>query len=140
MSIEGIISISGKPGLYRVVTQGRKNLIIEELSTGLKKSAFATDKVSSLNDISIYGYADNMGLPEVFELIYKKEDGKKSIHHKEDEQKIRDYFEEIWPDYDDEQVKTHEIRKIFQWYNLLQEKGLLDPKEETKEVEEVEAE
>lgn len=125
MNIDGIISISGKPGLFNVVAQGKARIIIEHIETKKKRPAFATDKIIALSDITVFGYAEDLTLLEVFEKIYDKEAGKKSISHKEDASKLRTHFESIWEDYNDEEVKDHDLKKIFQWYNLLVENKIL---------------
>lgn len=125
MNIDGIISISGKPGLYKVISQAVNRIIIEDIESGRRKPAFGTSKIISLADITIFGYAEDLNLSEVFQKIYDKEGGKESKPHKTDPQELRDYFETIWEDYNDEEVKDHDIKKIFQWYNLLSKHNLL---------------
>lgn len=138
MKLEGIIAISGKPGLYKIVSQGNKSLIVEHLDTGRKGPAFATDKVSSLDDISIFGHVEDLPLGDVFQKIFDFEKGKATVSHKSSGEELRDHFEKVWPDYNDEEVRDHDIRKVFQWYNLLLEKDLLKPEEEEakEEIEE----
>lgn len=136
MNLETIISISGKPGLFKVAGQGAKNLIIEDVETGKKRSAFSTEKVSALSDITIFGYVDDLPLGEVFQKIYDKEGGKNAISHKSTEQELREYFEEAWPEYHDEDVKLHDIKKILKWYNILLTHKLLEPTKEEDKTEE----
>lgn len=119
MNIDGIISISGKPGLFKVVSQGANRIIIEDVETGRRKPAFASSKVISLADITIFGHVDDLSLGEVFGKIYDKEGGKVSKSHKTDPAELRAYFESVWEEYNDQDVKDHDIRKVFQWYNLL---------------------
>ncbi len=134
MNIDGIISISGKPGLFQIVAQGKARIIIEHIETKKRRPAFSTDKVIALGDITVFGYAEDLTLIEVFEKIYDKEGGKTSINHKEDSQKLRDYFESIWEDYNDEEVKDHDIKKIFQWYNALVKADILKKEPKTKKA------
>lgn len=130
MNIDGIISISGKPGLFKVVSQATNRIIIEDIETGKRKPAFASSKVISLADITIFGHIDDLSLGEVFQKIYEKEGGKESKPHKTDPTELRDYFESIWEEYNDEEVKDYDIKKIFQWYNLLAKYDLLSSDEE----------
>lgn len=130
MNIDGIISISGKPGLFKVVSQATNRIIIEDIETGKRKPAFASSKVISLADITIFGHIDDLSLGEVFQKIYDKEGGKESKPHKTDPTELRDYFESIWEEYNDEEVKDYDIKKIFQWYNLLAKYDLLSSDEE----------
>lgn len=130
MNIDGIISISGKPGLFKVVSQGANRIIIEDIETGRRKPAFASSKVISLADITIFGHVDDLSLGEVFEKIYDKEGGKESKSHKTDPAELREYFESIWEEYNDQEVKDHDIKKIFQWYNLLAANNILSKEEE----------
>lgn len=126
MNIDGIISISGKPGLFKVVSQGANRIIIEDVESGKRKPAFATSKIISLADITIFGHVEDLSLGEVFQKIYDKEGGKESKPHKTDPSELRDYFETVWEEYNDQEVKDHDIKKIFQWYNLLAKNGVLE--------------
>ncbi|MEZ7900743.1 MAG: hypothetical protein ACI8RY_000400 [Urechidicola sp.] len=130
MNIDGIISISGKPGLFKVVSQATNRIIIEDIETNKRRPAFGTSKVISLADITIFGHAEDLNLGEVFQKIYDKEEGKASKPHNTESQELRDYFETVWEDYNDEEVKDHDIKKIFQWYNLLIKHNLLVVKSE----------
>lgn len=134
MDLTGIISISGKPGLYKVVARGKNNIIVESLIDGKKIPAYSTDRISALEDISIYTYEEDLPLVDVFEKIYDKEGGKATISHKESANKLLAYMEEVLPDYDKERVYPSDIKKLFQWYNLTQKAGLL--KKEAPEEEE----
>ena len=125
MNIEGIISISGKPGLFKVIAQTTARIIIEDIETKKRRPAFASDKVISLQDITVFGHAEDLTLGEVFEKIFDKEKGKTSISHKSEAEDLRNHFESIWEDYNDEEVKDHDIKKIFQWYNGLVNNNLL---------------
>lgn len=133
MNLSGIISISGKPGLFKVVAQGKNNIIVESLTDGKKSPAYSTDRISALEDISIYTYEEDIPLKDVYTAIYKKEGGKKTISHKESLNKLTTYLLEVLPNYDEDRVYPSDIKKLFQWYNLLHEKGALEPEEEEKE-------
>lgn len=136
MSLEKILSISGKPGLYELKTQTRGGFIAESLKDGKKMSVSMRNNVSMLSEIAIYTYSKEIPLPEVFEKIYEKEDGKKSIDHKKSKNELSAHFDEILPEYDEDRVYTSDIKKIFQWYNLLIDKGFtsfVDEKEDKAE-------
>jgi hypothetical protein len=135
--LKGILAISGQPGLFKVVSEGKNNIIVESLLNGKKMPAFASSKISSLEDIAIYTLQEDVPLKEVFKNIMKKEDGGKAISHKASTQELTNYFAEILPEYDRDQVYISDIRKVIQWYNLLQEKEMLnEEEEETPEEEE----
>lgn len=142
MNLTGIISISGKPGLYKVIAQSKNSIIVESIDTGKRLPAYATDRISAIEDISIYTYEADFPLKEVFAAIYTKENGGNALSHKESLSKLEDYLGEILPSYDRERVYPSDIKKIFQWYNKLNEKGFITKEEEAKEeaVEEVKEE
>lgn len=138
MNLEGIISISGKPGLFKVAAQGKARIIIEHLESGKRRPAFASDKVIALNDITVFGHVEDLTLGEVFGKIYDLEKGKPSLSHKEDINKLRDHFETAWEDYNDQEVKDHDLRKIYQWYNILIDAKVLKSEEKKELVTEEE--
>lgn len=119
MNLTGIISISGKPGLYKVVAQGKNNIIVESLEDKKRMPAYSSDRISALDDISIYTYDEDVSLKSILRSIYEKENGKPCISHKEDKKKLEKYLLEILPNYDQERVYPSDVKKIFQWYNLL---------------------
>ena len=140
MNLTGIIAISGKPGLFKVVAQGKSNLIVESLEDGKKIPAYSTDRISALEDISVYTYEEDESLSNVFETIYKKENGGVAPSHKEDKTTLENYLLEVLPNYDQERVYFSDVKKIFQWYNLLHKSGNLvieAPVAEEVTVEEV---
>ncbi|MBK9592597.1 MAG: DUF5606 domain-containing protein [Crocinitomicaceae bacterium] len=133
MDLKGIIAIAGKPGLYKVAAQGRNNIIVQSLENDKKFPAFASDKISALDDISIYTYQKDVPLTEVYLLLCEKENFKPSISHKEEPKKLREYLVTFLPDYDAERVYDTDVKKLFQWYNLLVEKGIIT-KEKVEEA------
>jgi len=133
MNLTGIIAISGKPGLYKVLAQGKNNIIVESLEDKKRVPAYASDRISALDDISIYTYDEDKPLREIFTSIYEKESGKETISHKEDQNKLKAYLIEVLPNFDQERVYASDIKKIFQWYNLLHKAGALILDEEVKE-------
>lgn len=136
MNLAGIISISGKPGLYKVLAQGKNNIIVESLKEGKKSPAYSTDKISALEDISIYTYEEDVPLKDVYAKIYEKENGGKCPSHKESLNKLEAYLGEILPNYDADRVYPSDIKKLFQWYNLLHDAGALKLEEEEEETKE----
>lgn len=123
--IRTILSIAGKPGLFKLVSQGRNMLIVESLSTGKRTPAFARDKVMSLGDIAMYTTGEDIPLADVLELVKAKTDGKPvDLKAFDDETEMRAFFGEILPEFDRERVHDSDIRKLFQWYNTLLAAGI----------------
>lgn len=140
MGLEKILSISGKPGLYELKTQTRTGFLAESLIDGKRISVSGQHNVSLLSEIAIYTLAEEVPLRQIMQKIKDKENGGKAISHKEDKLKLEEYFFEILPDYDEDRVYASDIKKIIQWYNLLQEKEMLDFSEpETEETPEIKA-
>lgn len=133
--LKGILAISGQPGLFKVVSEGKNNIIVESLLNGKKMPAFASSKISSLEDIAIYTSQEDVPLKDVFKNIMEKEDGGKAISHKASTEELTNYFAEVLPEYDRDQVYISDIRKVIQWYNLLQEKELLNDEDEEESEE-----
>lgn len=136
MDLSGVISISGKPGLYKVIAQGKNSIIVESLIDKKRFPAYSSDRISALEDISIYTVDDDKPLKDILADIYAKQEGKEVPSHKDDISVLTDYFSEILPDYDDERVYPSDIKKLFQWYNLLLNAGCLEPAAEEKEEKE----
>lgn len=139
--IRNILAIAGRPGLFKIVKQGKNMLIVSQLATGKCQPAYARDKVSSLGDISIYTVTEDKPLSEVFELIKAKNEGNKvDIKAIGGDSEIREYFAGILPEFDNDRVYTADIKKIFSWYNQLIDAGITDftdsdEAEETKSEE-----
>ncbi|MGP1467031.1 MAG: DUF5606 family protein [Porphyromonadaceae bacterium] len=133
-----ILSIAGKPGLYKLVSRGRANLIVETLDEVHKRMpAFATDRVTSLADIAIYTDADDVPLMTILASLRDKEQGKEvSLNYKKASSKeLREYFAEILPDFDRERVHDSDIKKLLQWYNILIKNGITDFESEMQPTE-----
>ncbi len=126
MDLSGIISISGRPGLYKVIAQGKNSIIVESLVDNKRFPAYSSDRISALEDISIYTIDDDKPLKDIFADIYEKQEGKEGPSHKSDIAELTDYFSEILPDYDEDRVYASDIKKLFQWYNLLLKVGALE--------------
>jgi hypothetical protein len=135
MNLAGIIAISGKPGLYKVVKQGKNNLFVQSLDSDKITPAYSSDKISALEDISVYTYEEDVPLLELLGLIAEKSNYEATLSHKEDKKKLESFFEEVVPNYDKERVYFSDIKKIFQWYNQLQNVGLLVKPTVVEEVE-----
>ncbi len=135
MVLKDILAISGEPGLFKFIAQGKNAIIVEHLETGKRSSAFSSHKVSSLEDISIFTENEDLPLSKVFDKIFEKESGGPAIDSKSDPEALRKYFEEIVPDYSHEKVYASDIKKVFLWYNILQNKNLLVKEEPEKAPE-----
>ena len=125
MSIEKILSISGKPGLYELKLQTRTGFVAESLVDGKKVTVGLRSNVSLLSEISVYTYDGEIRLSEVFRAIAEKEDNGPALSHKEDNAKLETYFREVLPEFDEDRVYASDIKKILSWYNMLQAKGLV---------------
>lgn len=133
--LKEILSISGKPGLQKLVSNASNAIIVESLVDGKRFPAYSNSKIIALEDISIYTEGEDMPLKEVFRRMYEKEGGQKALSHKEPNDKITAYFAEVVPEYDKDRVYTSDMKKMIQWYNLLIEKGILDFSKEEKTEE-----
>lgn len=132
--LKQILSIAGRPGLYKLVNQGKNMLIVESLMTGKRTPAYARDKVISLGDISIYTVDEDVPLANVLQSIKDKNEGKKVDMDSIGD--IREYFATVLPEFDDERVHTSDIKKVFAWYNQLVDAGedsFIDEEEESEE-------
>ena len=125
---ERILTISGKPGLYRLLSQGRNMFIVEAVDATKKRMpVYNSDKVVMLDDIAIYTDTEEVPLREVFAKIQEKENGVLSIDIKSSTpEELVEYFEAVMPDYDRERVYLTHIKKIYSWYNILVENGVTD--------------
>ena len=142
MNLEKILSISGKPGLFILRVQTRTGFVAESLVDGKKITVNLKSNVSLLSEISVYTYEGEKPLADVMQKIADKENKGQAISHKEDNAKLTAYFKEILPDYDEERVYPSDIKKILNWYNMLQAKGLITDEvavatEETPAAEEL---
>jgi len=124
MSLDKILSISGKPGLYQLKTQTRTGLLAESLVDGKKITVSARQNVSLLSEIAIYTLTEEVPLGDIFTKISEKENGGEAIGHKSSKDQLEEYFFNILPDYDEDRVYPSDIKKIVQWYNLLTKIGM----------------
>lgn len=140
MSLEKVLSISGKPGLYRLTNQTRSGFLAESLLDNKKISVSARHNVSLLSEIAIYTLTEEVPLREIFKKIAEKEEGKETISHKVPKIELEEFFFSVVPDYDEERVYASDIKKVVQWYNLLVKNGLNDFSEPTAEAKKEEQE
>lgn len=132
--LKDILSISGHSGLYKLVAQSSKSIIVESLETHQKMPVYFTSKVSALEDIAIYTDDEEVPLAQVFEKIYKMENkGETSVSAKSANEDIKDYFGDVLPDYDKERVYVSDMKKVISWYNILLKQNMLNFEEEKKE-------
>lgn len=134
-----ILAISGKPGLYRLVSRGKMNLIVESLDASKRRMpAFAADRITSLGDIAMYTDAEDIPLGDVLESLKNKEGGKPSSLDikKASSKELRDYFADVLPSFDRDRVHDSDIKKLITWYNILIQNDITEfkePEEDTAE-------
>ena len=140
MGLEKVLAISGKPGLYKLVTQTRGGFVAESLIDGKRLSVSLQNNVSVLSEIAIYTLTEEVPLYKVLAKIKEKENsGECSVNPKDSKDKLEEYFFEILPEYDEDRVYPSDIKKVIQWYNLLHKHNmlhLLDDKVEISDEEE----
>lgn len=139
MSLEKILSVAGKAGLFRLVGQMKNGIIVESIEDGKRFPVHGSSKVSALNEISIYTMEEEIPLKEIFKKIYEKQKSKLAPDHKSDAKTIKAFFESVLPDYDPQRVYASDMVKVLKWYNLLVEKDGYDPTKEELKEQEVEA-
>ena len=132
MELKDFISVAGKSGLHTIVGKSKNNVIVESLKDKKRFPIFNTNKISALSDISIYTYDEEILLSELFDRIQKKYKKDAAVSHLESAEELKKVFEELVPNYDQEQVYNSDIKKVFQWYNILHDTDNLI-KEESKE-------
>jgi hypothetical protein len=135
MILKDILAISGEPGLFKFIAQGKNAIIVEHLETKKRSSAYGSAKVSSLEDIAIFTDKEDIPLSKVFNIIFEKENGGPTIDSKADNVKLKSWFEGILPDYSKDKVYASDIKKVALWYNILHKLNLLvkeEPESEPK--------
>lgn len=133
-----ILAIAGKPGLYKLISRGKNNLIVEALdATHRRQPAFGTDRITSLADIAMFTETEDVPLMNVLDSLKTLEEGKKSSidYKKASGDELREYFAKVLPTFDRDRVHGSDIKKLIQWYNILVENGITDFKEEMKPTE-----
>jgi hypothetical protein len=134
MNVEKILAIAGKPGLFELKIQTRSGFLAESLLDGKKITVGLRSNVSLLTEISMYTYSEEKPLVEIMRAIAVKENEGPTISNKEDNAKLVAYFKEVLPDYDEDRVYVSDIKKVLNWYNLLQTKGMVSKEEPTQET------
>lgn len=128
MDLSKILSITGKSGLFKFISKTSNSFIVEGLDDGKRFPAFSSDGVAALDNIAIFTDTDEIPLQNVFQNIYRKEEGKK-MEMPKDNSAIKAYFAEILPEYDRERVYVSNMKKVYTWYNILVEHNLVDLEE-----------
>lgn len=126
MTLEKIISVGGKPGLYEVLTQTRTGVLAASLIDGKRITVSARENVSLLSEIAIYTLTEEMPLGEVFQKIFDHLSGASALNHKSSKDELEEFFFDVLPEYDEDRVYASDIKKVVQWYNLLIGKGVTD--------------
>jgi len=139
MVLKDIMAISGQPGLFKFIAQGKNAIIVEHLETKKRSSAFSSARVSSLEEISIFTEDEDLPLGKVFDLIYEKVNGGPAIDYKSDPEKLKAWFEEVLPKYNREKVYVSDIKKVAHWYEILHRLNLLVKEEPEKPEESAES-
>ena len=142
MDLTKILAVSGKPGLFKVLSQTKNGFIVESLTDGRRFPVFAHEKASALQEISIFSTGDDIPLKEVLKKFNDKLGTESAPDPKSEPDVIQGFFAEIIPDYDKERVHLSDMKKVLTWYNILLEKNMLDftEEEETGKTEEPEKE
>lgn len=140
MQLEKIISISGKPGLYKLISQLKNGFIIEDVLTKKKVSINNSSQVSLLDNIAMFTTDKEVPLFEVFENVAKNNEYKETVSHKSTDAELRDFMKLSLPDYDQERVYVSDIKKLAQWYNTLHKAGYISPESFVKSEETTEEE
>ncbi|GAB5565087.1 MAG: hypothetical protein Wins2KO_21500 [Winogradskyella sp.] len=135
MGLDKILAISGKPGLYEIVTQTRTGAVVQSLLDKKRITVGAHSNISILSEIAIYTLTEEVPLKDVLKKIKDKENGEPtSISHKDGKDALEEYFFGVLPDYDEDRVYASDIKKVIQWYNLLHKNNLLNVLEAEEEV------
>ena len=140
IQLKDILAISGKGGLFKFIAQARNGIVVESLEDHKRHVAPATARVNSLEDIAIFTMDEEVPLADIFYVIHEKSEGKETLSHKAPVEELKSHFKELVPEYDEERVYVSDIKKVFQWYNQLNQNEMLEviDKEEDKAAEETE--
>lgn len=129
--LKTILAISGKPGLYKLISQGKNMLVVESLLNGKRTPSYNNEKIISLGDIAMFTDEDEVALSDVFESMYQLEKGAKaSVSTKDSERILREYLGKVLPNFDRDRVFASDIKKLISWYNILVENGYTDFKDQ----------
>jgi hypothetical protein len=135
IDLKGILSISGKPGLYRILGQTRGGVLVERLEDNKRLPVPGTARMSALEDIAIFAYSEEIPLKQVLFNMFENLEGKEALSHKSSNDDLKTYFRSILEEYDEDRVYVSDIKKVVSWYNILQKSDLLNVVEETEEEE-----
>jgi hypothetical protein len=138
MELKKILSVSGRPGLYQLIAQSSRGIVSESLLDGKRVTLFSHERISTLEEISIFTHENDMRLKDVLRIIFEKLEGKPAISHKSSGNELRTFMKQMLPDYDAERVYNSDIQKLVNWYNLLLEKNLIDNEPDEEEPQEAE--
>lgn len=136
MTLKEILAISGQHGLFKLIASSRNGIIVESIENGKRMSISSTTKVSSLEDIAIFTLSNDKPLNEVLLAIKEKQQSQAAISHKSAPEAIKQFFGEVIPEYDSSRVYVSDMKKVINWYNILQSNNMLDlvkPKEEASD-------
>mgnify|MGYP001442868725 FL=1 len=125
MKLEGIINVSGKPGLFKIISRSNNTVIIESLTDQKRTAIYSHNQANLLDEIGIYTYNDTVPILDIFTEIAKKTSCGPSINHKSSKDELINYFRDILPEYDEERVYISDIKKVIQWYNIMQSVNLI---------------
>lgn len=135
MDLSKILAISGRTGLFKMISQAKNGMVVESLTDGKRSTAFAHERVSSLEEISVFTTGEDMLLKDVFKKIHEKLNGGLASDPKSEQTDLKAYFTEFVPEYDSDRVYASDIRKMLTWYNTLVELKMMDFTEEETEQE-----
>ena len=125
MKLEGIINVSGKPGLFKIISRSNNTVIIESLTDQKRTAIYSHNQANLLDEIGIYTYNDTVPISDIFTEIAKKTSCGPSINHKSSKDELMSYFRDILPEYDEDRVYISDIKKVIQWYNIMQSVNLI---------------
>jgi len=135
MGLQTVLSVAGKPGLFKLIARNKGGVVVESLLDGKRTSISATANVSSLGDIAIYTYDKEVPLREVFQAMASATEGKEALSHKSSKDELEDFFGEVLPKFDQERVYASDIKKVVQWFNILVKNDLLSLLDEEEDAE-----
>jgi hypothetical protein len=135
MDLKDILAISGYPGLYKKIKETKTGVVVESLENKKRIHAFASSKISALEDIAIYTEEEDVELVEVFKKIFEKENGGQTIDHKISKEELLEFFTEVLPNFDKTRVYASDIKRVVNWYNILHKLDMVSFEEENKEDE-----
>lgn len=132
MDLSKILSIAGKPGLYKMISNTKNGILVESLVDGKRIPAFSHERISSLEEISVFTDTDDIPLKQIFHSMYNIMNQQQALSHKSSASDLVAFFESVLPTYDRDRVYASDIKKMVQWYNLLQSKDLIDLSEDVE--------